>query len=163
MGFFIGAGQGGAGSPGLYAHLRDEKADATAGGTFTSGAFRTRDLNTIVTDEIGITLSSNQFTLPAGTYLIKATAPAFRVNGNSLRLQNITDVETEVKGTNQSSEVGPPASDVVCEVLGQFTIDAPKVFELQHRCSGTRATVGFGSGFTPAPNVFAVVELLKVA
>jgi hypothetical protein len=42
----------------------DSKAQNTAGGTFTSGADRTRDLNLIEHDDSHITsISSNQFTL----------------------------------------------------------------------------------------------------
>ena len=51
----------------------------TNGGTFTSGAFRTRDSNTEVADPDNIvSISSNQFTLGAGNYLIEASAPAYK-------------------------------------------------------------------------------------
>ena len=64
-------------------HIRDEKAQNTAGGTFTSGAWRTRDLNTVKTNEItGASLAANQITLPAGTYWVEWSAPAYVVNQN---------------------------------------------------------------------------------
>ncbi|SVB60040.1 uncharacterized protein METZ01_LOCUS212894, partial [marine metagenome] len=45
-----------------YAIIADQKAQNTAGGTFTSGAWRTRDLNTEITDPDGIvSISSNEF------------------------------------------------------------------------------------------------------
>src|SRR5687768_2319629 len=75
-------------------HLVDEKAANTAGGTFTTGAWRTRTLNTEKLDEITSTLASNQFTLPAGTYNIVASAPAFFVSRHQTRLRNITDGTT---------------------------------------------------------------------
>ena len=51
----------------------------TQGGTFTSGAWRTRTLNHEITDADSIvTLSSNQFTLINGTYTIEWLAPALR-------------------------------------------------------------------------------------
>src|SRR6266516_1340078 len=41
-------------------HVRDEKSAGTVGGTFSSGAWRTRTLNTTKTNEIGsASLSSN--------------------------------------------------------------------------------------------------------
>jgi hypothetical protein len=56
-------------------HVRDEKTLAD-GGTSTS-SYTKRDLNTVVTNEIaGASLSSNQITLPSGTYYINASAPA---------------------------------------------------------------------------------------
>ncbi len=49
-----------------YAIIADHKAQNTAGGTFTSGAWRTRDLNTEITDPDGIvSIASDQFTLAA--------------------------------------------------------------------------------------------------
>lgn len=47
--------------------IQDQKSSGTDGGTFTSGAWRTRTLNTTVLNTIGagFSLSSNQFTLAA--------------------------------------------------------------------------------------------------
>ena len=46
-----------------YAIIADVKASNADGGTFTSGAWRTRDLNTEITDPDGIvSIYSNQFT-----------------------------------------------------------------------------------------------------
>jgi len=53
-------------------HVRDEKSNGVAGGNFTNGAWQTRTLNTSMTNEIsGASLSSNQITLPSGTYFIR--------------------------------------------------------------------------------------------
>ena len=50
-----------------YAIIADQKSSTTQGGGFTSGAWRTRDLNTEIADADGIvSISSNQFTLGAG-------------------------------------------------------------------------------------------------
>ncbi len=55
-----------------YAAICNEQPSGTEGGTFTSGAWRVRDLNTEIADPDGIvSISSNQFTLGAGSYLIK--------------------------------------------------------------------------------------------
>ena len=49
-------------------------------------------MNTEAFDPDGIvTLSSNQFTLQAGSYFINAMAPAQSVVNHQLRLRNITD------------------------------------------------------------------------
>jgi hypothetical protein len=127
----------------LY-HLQDQQTGATAGGTFTSAAWRTRTLNTEVTDEItGSSLSSNQFTLPAGTYFIIASAPAISVNRHQIRLRNITDGSTPLVGTNEYANstitIGQRS-----HLSGRFTIAAEKVFELQHRCETTSNSLGFG-------------------
>ena len=145
-----------------YALLRDEKSNGTVGGTFTAGAFRTRILNTKAVDEIGITLSSNQFILPAGTYLIHARAPGFGVSNHVLRLRNITDSTDELIGSAGRATGASGEGDSV--ILGQFTISATKTFEIQHRCSQTIATFGFGTATGLAGSeVYTQVALLKVA
>ena len=64
-------------------HVRDEKSSGTSGGNFSSGSYVTRTLNTSLTNEIsGASLSSNQITLPSGTYYIQASCMASTVNTN---------------------------------------------------------------------------------
>jgi hypothetical protein len=146
-------------------HVRDEKAAATAGGGFTSGAWQTRTLNTIKTNEIsGASLSSNQITLPSGTYHIIAKALAHKVNFNKLKLRNTTDssdIMFGFIGMNWDNE----DSEGCNFVDGRFTISAQKVIELQHRCSATRATDGFGrsESLDSSIEVFADVQIWKVA
>ena len=62
-----------------FLHIQDQKPQGTNGGTFTSGAWRTRDLNTVLTNTItGASLADNQITLPAGKYYVEASAPAYQ-------------------------------------------------------------------------------------
>jgi len=151
----------GPGQVGKYALLRDEKASGVGGGTFTSGAWRTRVLNTTVADEIGITLSSNQFTLPEGTYRIVAQSSARSVNGNMARIQNITDAATELEGPNMVTF--NTETSMFAPVQGQFTITSSKTFELQHWGSSTQAD-GFGVALSLGTSeIYAEVEILKVA
>jgi hypothetical protein len=125
-------------------HVRDEKAAGTQGGTFTSGAWRTRTLNTTKTNTIsGASLASNQITLPAGTYTIQAYAPGLRVDGHVAKLYNITDSADVLIGSNASCGSGS-TTHAPATVFGVFTITAQKTFELQHRCQSTCADVGFG-------------------
>jgi len=145
-----------------FLHLQDQKTSGTEGGNFTSGAWRTRTLNTEVTDTIGSTLSSNQFTLPAGTYYVEASAPAYSVGRHLSRLQNITDATTTLLGT---SEVTVTTTSIVTRsfVLGQFTISGTKTFELQHQCQTTNATNGFGGATSLGTEIYAEVRVWKVA
>ena len=60
-----------------FLHIQDQKPQGTHGGTFTSGAWRTRDLNTVLTNTItGASLATNQITLPAGKYYVEADVPS---------------------------------------------------------------------------------------
>ena len=62
------------------------------GGTFSSGAWRTRTLNHEISDPDGIvSLSSNQFTLQAGTYVLRYYCPAYIVDDHQCVIYNSTD------------------------------------------------------------------------
>ncbi|MCK4500305.1 hypothetical protein KAU11_07395 [Candidatus Babeliales bacterium] len=140
-----------------YILIRDEKASGITGGSFTSGAWRTRDLNTIVTD-IGshASIASNQITLAGGTYKVEGYAPGMGVNEHKIKLRNITDGVDLVIGTSMhASATGPTNS--ISTLDGRFTIAAPKVLELQHRSFGSQATYGFGTTCS-----FGVIEVYSV-
>jgi hypothetical protein len=146
-----------------YLQYRDEKTQNTAGGTFTSGAWRTRTLNTEVSDVGGFgSLASNQITLSAGTYIISASAPAFFVNAHQLRLQNITDTATVLTGQSAYTGASNQGSQSSALLQGVFTVAASKALELQHQCGTTRSTDGFGVQGNFTTEVYAVVELWKI-
>mgnify|MGYP001561478240 CR=1 FL=1 len=146
-----------------YIYIRDEKAATTEGGTFTSGAWRTRTLNTEVADTgNNATLATNQITLAAGTYRFRADAPAYDVNTHQAKLYNITDVADIALGTSERS--GDAANTVTRSfVAGRFTIAGSKVLELQHRCVTTFADSGFGRAVGWATEVYAQIEFWKEA
>lgn len=146
-----------------FLFIRDEKASGTGGGTFTSGAWRTRDLNTVKVNNItGASLASNQITLPAGTYWVEAKAPAYSYNGNfisnhKVKLRNITDSSDALIGDNQVAyaNITTVVSQTYSMVQGQFNIAGSKVFELQHQCA-----VSGGAGNSFGVNMsFGVVEV----
>jgi hypothetical protein len=144
--------------------LEDQKAQNTAGGTATSGAWRTRDLNTTVrnTGAILSSLGSNQFTLVAGTYDIRWSAPGFACEGHQTRLRNVTDSTTDGTGT---SEYARNSALVQNRSLGTavVTIAASKVFEIQHQVGLTRSSDGFGVAVNFTAEVYTHVEITKVA
>lgn len=148
-------------------HVQDQKAASTDGGTFTSGAWQTRVLNTAVVNTItSASLSSNQISLPAGTYDIFASAPALQVNRHQTRLQNITDGSTILLGTtDHSRNTSATDGNSTSALRGRFTIAGTKTIELQHRCETTVATAGFGSGSGNSwgTTVFADVLIKRIA
>jgi hypothetical protein len=147
-------------------HVRDEKANGTAGGTFTSGAWQTRTLNTSLTNEIsGASLSSNQIILPAGTYFIYASLPAMHVNNHKAKLRNVTDSSDTLIGTNDyagSTNTGYVNTNSL--IKGRFTIASQKTFEIQHYAATTLAGEGFGTGTSfGVTEVYTDVQIWKVA
>ena len=149
--------------PAPLLHVVDEKAAGTDGGTFTSGAWRTRTLNTNRTQEGTFSsVASNQITLVEGTYRVRAHAPAHMVDNHKIRLQNITAGTTLFVGSAMYAAAAA-AVDNHSHLAGQFTLTAISALELQHQCSTTRATDGFGvSPDFGATEVFAEVWIEKV-
>lgn len=140
------------------------RSSGTSDGTFTSGAWRTRTLTTEVNDDTGsASLASNRFTLPAGTYVIRASAPAYRVHQHMAALFNYTDSSYTLYGTSEFASVDN-ALITRSFVVGKFTITAAKAFEIRHYCNTTRADNGFGPANGIGVNeTYTVVELWKVA
>lgn len=148
------------------AYLVDEKADTTAGGTFTSGAWRHRDLNTEYYDTIGVTLSSNEFTLPAGTFYIDWSCPAVRVVGHQSRLYNVTDTAVVKYGkSSRSTEIGSEGNQTLSSGSATVTISSgTETFKIEHRCSTTASTYGFGDNVDfGGVELFTAVKVMQIA
>lgn len=145
--------------------VSDVKTTGTNGGTFTSGAWQTRDLNTLASfGGTSASLATNQFTLAAGTYFIFAYAQAYRVDSNMLRIQNITDATTVGFGNSAFAKNNNGAPAIFVHISAYTTITASKAFELQHQCAATRATDGFGlpCGFAGVSEKYASVQIIKI-
>ena len=149
-----------------YAILVDQKTSGTNGGSFTSGDWRTRDLNTEIADPDGIvSISSNQFTLQAGSYLIKAHAPAYKVGRHQIALYDIT--ASSYVETGSSEYVDPTVNASTTSFLtARFTCSGSNVYEIRHQCGQGFATYGFGvSGLNtytaPTENNYLTVLILK--
>jgi len=145
------------------ARITDSKASGTSGGTFTSGAWRTRDLNTIEDDPDSIvTLASNQFTLGAGTYLIQWSAPAIKAGSHKTQLWDVTGSTDLAKGT---SEYTASADSIQTHSFGFdiVTLTASNTFEIQHRTAITHATNGFGVPSSMAAEKYAMVTIFKLS
>jgi hypothetical protein len=144
-------------------HVRDEKSASTNGGSSSTGT-QTRTLNTVVTNEItGASLSSNQITLPAGTYFIEAYAVAYKTDQNIIKLVNVTDTANTVLGRNNFSSSGD-ATQTVNLLKQRFTISAQKVFELQHYiASGRSQSNGLGVANGSNTNIYSDVQIWRTA
>lgn len=143
-------------------HAQDQKTPGTAGGSSISGT-QTRILNTILTNSItGASLSTNQITLPQGSYHIEASATCFKVDQHKALLYNATDASNVLIGTSENSS-NSDATGTRSFVSGDFTINSSKDIELRHYTNSTIATSGLGvssgSGLT---EVYADIKIWKV-
>lgn len=123
--------------------FNDEKTAGTDGGTFTSGAWQTRTINNTLQNNIsGSSISSNQITLPAGTYYLEATAPAYEVTGHQARIRDLTN-SVSYNGTSEYMTAGS-GSQTRSIVRRHVTFATSVTLEVQHRCGTTSSTNGFG-------------------
>ena len=137
--------------------LSDVRASGTFGGAVATGSFITRTLNT-VDDPTGVVsaLASNQFTLPAGTFKITASAPTTGSDITKAKIRNITDSTDAIIG--QSSMIQSVNTiEKATSLEGYVTITSSKVFELQQRF-----TTNAGATATGYPSSFGVNEVYSI-
>lgn len=141
--------------------ILDRKSTGVQGGTFTSGAWRTRDLTTVEGDTSLVSLSNNQFTLPGGSYIIWTHSCARGVLSHQTRLYNITDSSVAAEGSSGNSPSTGFARSPFSSVHTQITIGSATTFELQHICETTAVGSGFGtaSGANPTYSQITVLKL----
>lgn len=78
--------------------LQDQKTSGTAGGSAVTG-WQKRVLNTVVIDKIGVSLSTNNFTLTSGTYHIVASSPGYNCQRHKIRLADSGNTTTYLNGS----------------------------------------------------------------
>lgn len=156
----------GSGSSVKVAYVRDEKSSGTNGGSFNSGAWRTRTLNTSSDpSSIIVSLSTNQFTLASGTYSIEATAPGYAVDRHQARLQDITNAATIFYGNSEFAQNLVANETTLSRVTGVFVVSGNTAFEIQHQCQTTQTGNGFGieANFSGNTEVYTQVTITKIA
>lgn len=151
---------------GIYptAVYTDQKVDTTDGGTFTSGSWRTRTLNTEQSDNGNFaSIAANQINLQSGTYRIVASAPAQQVGFHQIRFRDVTNGATVAYGT---SECAPNGTIIVTRsfILAEFTVvDDDTLFELQHQCLTTHSGSGLGLAVSMGGvEIYSQVQLFKL-
>lgn len=138
--------------------MEDNKAQNTDGGTFTQGAWQTRDLQTEIRDPDGVvSIAANAFT-PTVSGWVEWEAPAYKVGLHQTRMYNVTD--TAVAGTGTSA-VAVAANDVYSVSTGGCAVTAAKAYRLEHQCSATRATDGFGLKSNLTTEVYSRIKFWR--
>jgi hypothetical protein len=128
----------------------------------------TRKLNFVVHDTIGVTLSSNVFTLPSGTYYITARAPGFRIEDFRIKLVNNSTGSILIYGTNATSKVINSAGYAVVHSTLSGVISLGSSTQLRIDCY-SNATYNVNTAFGGAVNegtnneVYTQVDIIKLA
>jgi hypothetical protein len=151
---------GGSGVSG-YCFVRDRKGVNINGGSFTSGAYRVRDLTEIVADTIGCSLILNQLTVPAGTFIVFFVCPAYDVDYHASLLWNDTSDSLLIEG---SASYAWPSAHVVSHsfIIGCITLGSASALEVRHQCYSSKADEGFGVKNPYGDSIFTTGLLLEV-
>ena len=126
----------------LFFHGQEQKSSGIHGGSFISDTWTTRDINTIVFNNInGADLENNNITLPPGNYYIHAAAHAHAVNGHKLRIYSNEKLMT---GFSSHANARAGGSSTETSLFGYFLFEEETTMTLQHICEETKETNGLG-------------------
>jgi hypothetical protein len=162
--YYDGAAWQAVGASPTYAIFNETQASGTDGGTATSGSYAKRVLNTTVVNTItDCSIASSVITLPAGTYVVEASAPAVKVNGHKTRLQNTTAGTTVQLGSSMYTDSAVSVA-TRSELQAYFTLATSSTIELQHRFESTKATNGLGAFCSFGDSeIYSQIYITKVA
>lgn len=119
------------------------ESQGASGGTFNSGSWQTRILNSIINGTPNFSLLNNQLLMQPGVYLIHASAPAYKTNSHQIRLYNVTDGIVVGYGTSACSDSNGVTTSR-SELYVPLFVSTPTAFEIQHQCQSTELNDGFG-------------------
>jgi hypothetical protein len=149
----------------LMTILQDQKAQGTTGGTNGTG-WQTRTLNTAVIDQIGVNLTTNQFTLPAGIYHVQISTPACQTNNHRCRLYNVTTSSTVILGTSECAQNSNPSNMSNRSFIDSyFTSASSGTYRIDQYFQTAYASGGLGmpslSGGTDV-EIYTTVKIIKI-
>jgi len=137
--------------------IEDQQTAGTNGGTSTAGSWVTRTLNTLVYNNGSMaSLSSNRFSLSAGTYCIDWDAPTGEVGKNKSRLYNYTAGSVVAYGQSSSNSSSSSGTAVV-------TISSSTSFQIEHYCETAVDNTGLGVATGSGTEVYTRVRIRKIA
>tara|TARA_Y100000310_G_scaffold116908_1_gene115569 strand:- start:44 stop:637 length:594 start_codon:yes stop_codon:yes gene_type:complete len=148
-----------------YAILREEQTSGTAGqsGTPTSGSWHTRVINTEIDPSSIVSISSNQFTLAAGNYLVQWKAAAGGLNYGKTRIYDVTNA-TDLAGAYGTSDYdGTHGMHFWASGNARLTPVSSTAYRIEHKLSGNEVTDHFGNATSLGTEVYLECLIFKEA
>jgi hypothetical protein len=144
--------------------FNETQASGTEGGTFTSGSYVKRTLNTTVINNItGCTLTSSVIALPSGSYEVYAIAQAYKVGNHKIKLRNTTASTDLAIGNNAFTDAGD-AVVTPSIIFTSFVLSVTTNLEVQHRAAVTRSSNGLGTAASFGDSeIYAQITIRKIA
>ena len=157
------------------ATLQHQEAQNTDAGGFTAGAWQKRELTTesdpnnfVNFPVTGDTDPYSDWSLPAGSYKIRWSAPGYRVNTHQTRLIYATNSSftspTYVMGSSEESPTVADESQTSSFGETILTLTAAETwFRVEHRCQTSEAINGQGHACNFATEVYTQVSIEDLA
>lgn len=141
--------------------IQDQKASGTGAGASAVG-WQQRTLNTFVVNGLNLTLTTNSFTLAAGTYHVVASAPAYKADRHRIRLSTTSTSTPALLGTGEYafSTGGVQTRSFIDDVLVLSTSTALGVW---HNMATADATYGLGVNTTLGTEIYTTVRITQIA
>ena len=150
-----------------FLHVQDQKTQNTHGGDFTSGAWRTRDLNTVLTNTIpGASLASNQITLPAGKYYAEVILTNYSstdmgtIQAKIYDATGLADIAVGLSARVNFLASGTAAS-FASSMATLFDLSEESDIEVQQRCQNTMS-LGFGFAANLTTEVYSDIRIWRI-
>lgn len=137
--------------------------------TPVAGTYIRRNVNTTEGPLIpgNVTVAANAFTLAAGTWLMHATAPAYRSDNHKIKLIETAPVLGDRSfGTSCFAEDAAQGDQTRATLDFAFTIAVPTTYEIQHHVAiaGALLTLTFGLPTSDgSAERYTEIQLIKIA
>jgi hypothetical protein len=144
------------------ASISDRKSSGISGGIASAGD-QTRVLDTVDLDVDGIivSLSSNQFTLQAGTYEIEAVVPGYSVDGFNSRLRILSSGVNILMGTAAYAPTGVLSHSFI---KGSFTIASTETLYIVMYATTGGSADSLGKPVSSGlDEVYTTIKITKIA
>lgn len=133
---------------------------STYSAAIAAGAWVTKHINTLKTDETGLaSLLNNQMLIPSGLYLVRSIGMAYNSQYTSMRLYNVTEGYSLATSNQVYAYTCYDTPNMYIDF--KFQISIPTTFELQQFC---QLATSYGSGYgsiIPTPYIYTMVEFFK--
>ena len=145
--------------------LKDLKTSGTVGGVGTPiNTWNTATVNTLQNplSVSWVSLSSNQFDLDAGDYLVYAFKTFRQTNRCRIKIRNTSDSTDDILGNSEYPESGDNTNNVI-SLIGFLQPASTKTYELQYRIQTSSGTRDQGiESSTGVSECYAQIAIIKV-
>ncbi|OYE06261.1 hypothetical protein [Nostoc sp. 'Peltigera membranacea cyanobiont' 232] len=146
----------------LISQLADIRPNGVSAGSAIQNTWTSRTINTVRSDDIGLTLANNTITLGTGKYYLNCNAEFYLPVAARLRLQNTSNNSTVLLGMASYSYASYEATD--CHLSGVFSLESSSNLQIQYYFYGSNLQVhnlGVNSA-CGVDKVYLLADIFKV-